>query len=423
LHKFSFSDRGFIVVLDQGVVSITNLVSSVIIARGCSKEEFGLYTLGFVIILILVDLQGALIMSPYTIYSPRFDAKRQRQYAGNALIHHFMLSSFSIFMLSISGIISKKGTGPQGLSDIVFIISIFIPFILLKEYIRRYLLAHLRFKIVAYIDVLIFIAQISGLILLNSQELLSAKRAFLIIGLASACPSLIFLIFEREKFSPNLKYLLKDLTKNWSFGKWIFSTGIVYLLTRHIYPWLLAFFHGTIATGTFAAYLGISNAANPALIGIRNFLEPKASHTYASRGHEELVFILRKTTYLIALILIIFCVFLFVFGGKAVAIIFGAKYSGGGLVVSILGLSILFSASGIAMGVTVGLWALQRPYMNFYASLLTLTVTITFGLWLVKSFGPLGAALALLVGNSIASLARAIFFKNSLALVTNYDGK
>ena len=56
---------------DQGVSSATNFLTGVIIARACSKEELGLYMLGFSLVLFVTDLQTSLISTPYMVYAPR----------------------------------------------------------------------------------------------------------------------------------------------------------------------------------------------------------------------------------------------------------------------------------------------------------------------------------------------------------------
>ena len=53
--------KGIVTLSDQAIVSAVNFLTGVIIARTCSKEGFGLYTLGFSIMLFVVNMQGALI--------------------------------------------------------------------------------------------------------------------------------------------------------------------------------------------------------------------------------------------------------------------------------------------------------------------------------------------------------------------------
>jgi len=64
-------NQGLLSLGDQAVASITNFATGVIIARASSKEQFGLYMLGFTLILLVTDLQTSLIATPYMVYAPR----------------------------------------------------------------------------------------------------------------------------------------------------------------------------------------------------------------------------------------------------------------------------------------------------------------------------------------------------------------
>ncbi len=79
--------QGIVSLADQAVASVTNFVTGVIIARACSKEEFGLYMLGFSLILLMTDLQTSLITTPYMVYAPRLKGRAHALYTGSTLIH------------------------------------------------------------------------------------------------------------------------------------------------------------------------------------------------------------------------------------------------------------------------------------------------------------------------------------------------
>ena len=50
-----------------------------------------------------------------------------------------------------------------------------------------------------------------------------------------------------------------------------------------------------------------------------------------------------------------------------------------------------------------GLFAIERADVDFKVNFLALFVLLTFGLWLVRSLGAIGAAYGLLISNSAAS--------------------
>ena len=79
--------QGIVSLADQAVASATNFLTGVIIARACSKEELGLYMLGFSLILLMTDFQTSLITTPYMVYAPRLKGSAHALYTGSTLIH------------------------------------------------------------------------------------------------------------------------------------------------------------------------------------------------------------------------------------------------------------------------------------------------------------------------------------------------
>ena len=60
-----------ITLFDQAIYSGSNFFISVVIGRLCSKQELGLYLLGFTILVFMSNVQVALISSAYTVYYPK----------------------------------------------------------------------------------------------------------------------------------------------------------------------------------------------------------------------------------------------------------------------------------------------------------------------------------------------------------------
>jgi O-antigen/teichoic acid export membrane protein len=100
------------------------------------------------------------------------------------------------------------------------------------------------------------------------------------------------------------------------------------------------------------------------------------------------------------------CLILLVFGGSLMARLYGAKYAGNGTVVSVLAVNLLVSAAAFTF--SRSLFAIGRADVDFMVNFAALFVLLTLGLWLVRAWGPLGAAYGLLIANIAASVPRAV---------------
>jgi O-antigen/teichoic acid export membrane protein len=280
-----------------------------------------------------------------------------------------------------------------------------IALITLREFARRVCFARLRLKTAFILDICIAVGQISGLLLLAHFGQLSASRAYWVIGSACGIAVLGWLWSDREFYHPQITESLADLRKNWIFGKWVFASGLVWAVSMNLYPWLLAFFHGTASAGVWAACLGVASVCNPALVGIQNLVGPKIAHEYAAGGSMALRRLVLKISSIIALPVSLLCLVLMSWGGRLIALLYGRQYAGNGLVVAILALNLLVTV--VAFSFSRALFAIERADVDFLLNFAALFIMVTLGLWLVRSLGPLGAALGLLGANIVTSAIRA----------------
>jgi len=400
--------KGVITLADQAVVSVTNFLTGVIVGRACTKEELGLYMLGFTIVLFFIGLQSSIISIPYTVYGPRLEPKDLFEYTGSTLTHQFALSTIATICLISAGLTLSLGIGPEGLSQVTWALAVTIIFILLREYARQLFFAHLRMQTAFLMDLCLFGFQIGGLIAFAYLDLLSASKAYLVIGVESGLVTFYWLILFRKTFLFKRLRVLVDLGRNWSFGKWHVLSTLSNFVGNQAFPWFLAAFHGTTATGVLAACLGISALANPLLMGVINFLRPHAAHALNHGGTDQMLPIIFKSTIVIAMFMCLFGAIVFLLGEQLVVLIYGAKYAGTGLIMAILIIGMCVNA--LLIPINCALHALNRPDVGFKSRFIAMGVTLTLGLWLVSSFGATGVAIGLLAANFVASVYEAIAF-------------
>jgi O-antigen/teichoic acid export membrane protein len=393
---------------DQALISAVNFITGVIIGRSCSKDEFGLYMLGLSIVLPVIDVQTSLVSTPYMIYSPHMEGQRLRLYAGSTLLHQLGLSALVTIALLAAAALSAMGIGPAGLAGVVLALAATILFVMFREFVRRISFAHLRVRDALVLDVCVAFFQVSGLIALQRLHVLSAHRVFYVMGGACALVGVSWLLVNRRSFEPSGRQAVFDLRQNWGSGKWVFASALVWTISTNLYPWLLSLFHGTAAAGTWAACLGVVALANVPFVGMQNSLGPQISNVYAREGAAALHrFVLKSGLFLFAMVGTL-CVLLIAFGQVLLVVIYGQKYAGNGPVVSMLALGLV--ASAVTFCFSRALFAMDRADLDFKINLIPLLVLFTLGLWLVRAFGPLGAAIGLLVANFASTGARLASF-------------
>ena len=397
-----------VALLDQGVVSVANFFTGLIVGRICAKEEFGLYMLGFTVITMVTTVQDSLILTPYTIYSPRLKGAALSQYKASTFLHQLLYSACILFFLILFRFVLYLGAGPSGMAPVIEALIFVVGFILLRNYARRVSFAALNMGEALVLDGLVSILQIGGLVALAFLDSLAASRAYWMIGLACLVGTLPWMLSKKKEFTFVRGKAASDLKQNFSAGLWILASGLLWTMVISLYPWLLATFHGTATTGVWAACVGIIAFCNPLFLTMQNSFSPKIAHTYAKDGGDVLRRYSMQVTKIFGVVLVPFCVVLLLFGGDLVAAVYGSKYAGTGIIVAILAIDFLFSA--LSFPLSRALFTIGRADVDFKINLLMLLCLLSFGILLVKHFGAPGAAVSLLMTSSICFVFRYVAF-------------
>jgi O-antigen/teichoic acid export membrane protein len=396
--------KSVVSIFDQGIVSGTSFATSVIIGRMCSKQQLGSYYLALSVVLFVRGIQEQLVSAPYAVYCHRRKGDALATYTGSTLVHHLLLSALAVFcLLPLFGLFST-GVGAAALTPIVWVLLGAGPFLLLREYIRQLLFARLEMSAAIAIDITVSVVQLSSLLLLGHLQLLSVSTAFVVMGAACAVASAAWFLGKKPVLRIERSRCTADWRHNWSFAKWALATQLIGCTAPYILPWILTLMYDKTATGTFAACCSLVGLANMFVMGLSNFLTPKAAKAFAAGGVNELRKVLMKTAILFAAPLGGFCFLTFVAGDHLAVFFYGDKYAGIGSIIAILALSMLANSMSITIG--NGLWAMERPSANFRADLCTLLATVAAAAFLVPSIGVLGAALATLAGTTTGMFVR-----------------
>jgi len=407
--------KGITSLVDQAIVSGANFFAGVAVGRSCSKEELGLYALGFSVVVFLLNLQNTLIALPYTVHSPRLSGEDLKSFTSSSLLHQLGYSASTAGVLFLAGWLLSAGHGPAGMPAVLWALAIGIPFLLLREYSRQMSFAWLRVQSALLVDLSVATIYLGGLYYLARQGELSAARAFYLSGAACALVASVWFLLKRGNFSFVSAHAVKDFRRNWELARWPLAAGIANLAAIQLYPWFLTVFHGTEATGVLSACLGTVFLANPFIIGMGNFLGPKIMHAHARGGTEAARDIVTKGTLAIFVVLGPFCLCMIFFGDFFLRTIYGGKYAGNAGLVSLLAVGQFVDV--ITLPMVPASFVLGRPDAVFRSYFAALLVTGTAGLCLVKYFGTIGVACGLIAAGATASLYRWRVYQSALRTV------
>ncbi len=401
--------KNVVALVDQGIVSIANFLTGLVVGRICTKEQFGLYMLGFTVVTMAMSLQDSLILTPYTIYSPRLKGKELSRYAAGTFVHQLFFSIGVVLLLLGFCAAVPYGLGPRDFAPVAKALLFAAGFVLLRNYARRVSFAALKMGEALLLDTAVSVLQVGGLFVLFRFGILSASSAYWAIGAACAVGGLSWMAAKRIRWNLADAAPASALRQNVSTGLWILASGLLWTTVISVYPWLIAMFHGTAAAGIWAACFGLIAFCNPLFLAMQNSFSPKIAHAFADGTPDAFRRFSLRTTSIFGIVLAPFCIVLFFFGGDLVPVVYGGKYAGNGPIVSLLALDFFFSA--LAFPLSRALFTVGRADVDFKINIVMVLCLLAFGIWLVRSFGPAGAAASLVVTDVLCFSIRYAAFR------------
>jgi len=396
--------KGMLSVFDQAVVSGTSFITSVLIGRLCSPNDLGVYYLALSVVLFLRGIQEQIISAPYAVYCHRHKGASLSAYTGSTLVHQFVLMGIAVACGAGTAAALSAGIGPAELAPAAWAVVGAVPFLLFREYLRQLAFGRLALRTAVLLDIGVAALQFGGLAVLAVLGELSVVSVYLVMGGACALAAWGWWRARRDEVVVQPSRVLPDWKGNWSFSRWALASHLVGCSTPYILPWFVAAVDGTAATGILAACNTLVGLANAFMMGLSNYLTPKAAQSFSEGGVHELRRILRKTAILFVVSIGGFALFCTVAGNTVAEFVYGPEFSGAGPVLTVLAFSLL--AGSVAMTAGNGLWAMERPSANFRADICALLVTVMAAVTLTPPFGVLGAAAASLAGATTDAVIR-----------------
>jgi len=151
---------------------------------------------------------------------------------------------------------------------------------------------------------------------------------------------------------------------------------------------------------------------NPCVTALNNDAAPRVANDYAVGGTTALRSSVYRCAQTAAIITLPPVLGLILFGGTLVKLMYGAAYAGAGAFVSVLTIGFWLYAIGLAF--PYGMLALKRPRLDFSIKVICFLVFLGGGVWLVRTYGALGAASSFLMVQAVALVSRVAGFRTAL---------
>jgi len=380
------------------VVSLTNFVTMLLLARVLEAPDFGKFTLVYGALTFAGVLQATLITQPHNVIGASLKGADYARYTASSglaqLVYAGVVAGLTIFAaartrgldLEISGLL-------YGLAPAIMAWQ-------LQEFIRRVLYTERRTLAAFVNDVTSYGGQAITIVVLSFIGRLNGQSALYAVGATSAAAVIVGFVQIRGSLAfPPAASAFRD---NVSFGKWLAGAEIGYWLSTQIYLYLAAAILGPAGAGLLKAVQLLFAPLNVILFFLNSTLPVRFASAHAGTGRSGLDRQVRRAYAVIIPVVVSYCVPVTALGGALLRVLYGDTYSGGGVVVGLFGLFyLLVTPFAVLSG---ALRALRRTRPIFVGYLLASVTSVSMGWFLVERAGVEGAAAGMAFSASIVTI-------------------
>jgi O-antigen/teichoic acid export membrane protein/thymidylate kinase len=398
--------KGSMAVMDQGLISGSNFLLGIILARYVGAEQYGAYALAFSTFVLLALVHTALWLEPMSVFGPSVYRKTLSQYLGLLLRGQLFAAAAVVILAGSAGTIYLFLREPSHLLSAFLGVAFAAPCVLLFWFARRAFYLQLR-PGEALIGAITYSALLcSGFLALGYRHLFSPFSAFLVMGSAALLTSLVLLIrlkpaIRQRSIAPVLTS--REVTgRHWTYGKWALVSGLFIWLPWNIFYSVIAHFSGLAETGNFRALL---NLAMPMTQTYAAFSLLFISHA-ARCGHEEGWDAVKAQAWKIAGLYALgsgaYWLPVCLFRNQLVEFLYAGHYPQVAPLVPVVAVASILS--GAAMGPTIAIRAMRSPSGVAAIYFGSSVACIVVGIPACWALGITGAVLGILLSSVVAVL-------------------
>ncbi|WP_299678499.1 lipopolysaccharide biosynthesis protein [uncultured Tenacibaculum sp.] len=232
--------------LDQALVSGTNFLSNILLAKYLGIEEFGVYVIIVLGMLLFTLIFQSLVTIPMMNITPKVSLKNEylKVVKIQSIGFSLLLSLLAFLMINLSWIFNKN----WDLSDYSLLITLLIFVTLNQDFVRRYFYVKETPKLSFFSDLLrnsLFLGATTSLFLFYDITLRKTLLILTIANLLGVIP--FYAIYKNLKV--NLENFKVHFFRNWMFSKWLLASSIIQWVSDNTFMLGAGAFLGATAVG------------------------------------------------------------------------------------------------------------------------------------------------------------------------------
>jgi O-antigen/teichoic acid export membrane protein len=389
-------------LMDQGLTALTGFFMTFLLARWLAPEIYGAYAIAFAGYLFVNGLHNVIVLEPMSVMGPSRHAHRLQEYFHAHIAVHGVLAGLCSVGVMLAALVVWRIAPTSPLAGAIAGSGLALPCLLFLFLGRR--MCYVRQQpVTATLGSGVCLAlTIVGLYGMRRFDQVHPFAAFVLLGVASLAGAGVVLrrigvgVFREAAAADEPIRWTCALRENWSYGRWLVGSTILYSVSGQVQMFLAAAFLGLSAAGILRAMMLPAAVVTQAVTAAGLLVLPGLSYDFG-RG---LFGRIRRKALIVSSALCAaglgFAAGLWMVAGRAEQFLFGGKYAAYAWLMPVLAL--IPAANGLTMGFSAALRASQRPHFDLMANAIAAPVAIVSAMSFIRWWGLGGAAASMVMG-------------------------
>jgi len=282
---------------DQATVSGTNFLTGILLARYLGIEEFGRFTLVWMAVIFVNNIQHAMINSPMMSLGPKRPEAEASSYYG-AIMVQLVVFAFLTSLLLFTGVWLSGVVFPEWRVDgLAFPLATAALAFQFQDFLRRYFFTRGRAAAAFANDAIRYFGQVAVLIWLFtfSQVEMDTARVLWVIAIMAALASAVGVFFV-ERIEIDARIVRSTALQHWDFSKWLTGSALMHWTTGNLFIIVAGGLLGATAVGALRAAQNLMNVVNILFMGLENIVTVRAARAFHEEGKKALCDYLKRVT-------------------------------------------------------------------------------------------------------------------------------
>jgi O-antigen/teichoic acid export membrane protein len=383
---------------DQALISATNFMTMVLLARSLTPTAFGYFSLVYMGLLFVQYLQFAVITQPHNVLGATRSGAEYAHYTSSTAIIQILFTVISALLVLGGGAFAHLAAW-----DIATLLFALAPALIawqLQDFARRVLYTEGRLGAAFANDIISYGGQVVVVVALWRLGQLSGPAVLYALATTSALGIIVGAWQLRGSLSRHIEPAV--FRENWQFGKWLGGVHIANWLSIELYVYLAAMILNVAAAGALRATMVLLGPLNILLFFLNSVLPTRFTRTLTTGGEVALHAQLKMAYTLTAPLLGAYCLLVAIFAEPLLQLMYGSNYVGYGGLVVLYAAFYFITYLGIVL--SAALRAMKLTRATFVSYIYAALIAITFGWPLIWAAGAYGAVLGMILTSLIAVL-------------------